>query len=182
MAKKKQTLEDGISLYESNNEFTKWLNNIAIMRGWNVNEMLNDNTYNYKHFYNKQPDMAKAMLYDDNNAHFTDIAKTVYHPTFSNESDYSGRISRYNPLGVIGGTWSEAHRLGKHGSRYTLSNSQIRNGWDVGRTIDYLSFNEPNGAEIRLPNGTMPKYDSAYFDAVLPMVTIDYNKNKNKRK
>lgn len=56
----------------------------------------------------------------------------------------------------------------------------MRNGWDVGRTIDYVGFNEPNGAEVRLPNGTMPRYDGAYFDAVLPTVEI-IGKRKRKK-
>lgn len=33
-------------------------------------------------------------------------------------------------------------------------------------------INEPNGVEVRLPNGTMPRYDGAYFDAVLPTVEV----------
>lgn len=53
-------------------------------------------------------------------------------------------------------------------------------GWDVGRTIDYVGFNEPNGAEVRLPNGTMPRYDGAYFDAVLPTVEIIGNRKRKK--
>lgn len=160
--------------------FDDWINRIATMRGWNVNEMLSDPTYNYRHFYNTQPQIAYGMLYDAPDAHFTDVAKTAYHPTFSNESDYSGRPSIFNPKGIIGGSWSDAPRLGRYGSRYTLSNSQMRNGWDVGRTIDYISFNEPNGAEVRLPNGTMPRYDGAYFDSVLPTVDI-IGKRKRKK-
>ena len=161
-------------------KFNKWIRSIADMRGWDVNEMLNDSTYNYRHFFNAQPQIAYAMLKDSPYAHFTDIAKTAFHPTFSNESDYSGRPSVYNPKGIIGGSWSYAPRLGKRGSRYTLSDSQMRNGWDVGRTIDYVGFNEPNGAEVRLPNGTMPRYDGAYFDAVLPTVEIVANRKRKK--
>jgi hypothetical protein len=165
---------------QTNNKFSKWIRSIADMRGWNVNEMLNDPTYNYRHFYDTQPLEAERMLRDAADAHFTDVAKTAYHPTFSDESDYSGRLSVFNPRGIVGGTWTDAPRLGKHGSRYTLSNSQMRNGWDVGRTIDYVSFNEPNGAEVRLPNGTMPRYDGAYFDAVLPTIEIIGKRKKNK--
>lgn len=160
--------------------FYNWIENIADMRGWDVYEMLNDPTYNYRHFYDTQPLEAERMLHDDPYAHFTDIAKTAFHPTFSNESDYSGKPSVYNPKGIVGGSWSDAPRLGKNGSRYTLSDSQMRNGWDVGRTIDYVSFNEPNGAEVRLPNGTMPRYDGAYFDAVLPTVEVVAKRKRKK--
>lgn len=31
-------------------KFNKWIRSIADMRGWDVNEMLNDPTYNYRHF------------------------------------------------------------------------------------------------------------------------------------
>lgn len=75
---------------------------------------------------------------------------------------------------------SVSPKLGKNGSRYTLSDSQMRNGWDVGRTIDYVGFNEPNGAEVRLPNGTMPRYDGAYFDAVLPTVEVVAKRKRKK--
>lgn len=161
-------------------KFNKWIRSIADMRGWDVNEMINDPTYNYEHFYNTQPLIAYDLLNKAKDAHFTDVAKTAFHPTFSNESDYSGRPSVFNPRGIIGGSWSDAPRLGKRGSRYTLSDSQMRNNWDVGRTINYVSFNEPNGAEVRLPNGTMPKYDGVYFDAVLPTVDIIGKRKRNK--
>lgn len=63
-------------------------------------QALNDNTYNYRGYYNKYPN-------GDGNAkdHWPDDFKTVYHPTFSKESKYSGKKSQYNPKGLTGGTW-----------------------------------------------------------------------------
>lgn len=61
----------------------------------------NDNTYNYRGYYNKYPN-GKGNAVD----HWTDEFKTVYHPTFSKESKYSGKKSQYNPKGLVGGTWS----------------------------------------------------------------------------
>lgn len=61
---------------------------------------LNDNTYNYKGYYKKYP-QSQANA----DTHWTDEFKTVYHPTFSTESIYSGKKSEYNPLGLPGGTW-----------------------------------------------------------------------------
>ena len=61
---------------------------------------LNDNTYNYRGYYNKYPN-GKGNAID----HWTDEFKTVYHPTFSKESKYSGKKSQYNPKGITGGTW-----------------------------------------------------------------------------
>lgn len=61
---------------------------------------LNDNTYNYREYYSKYP-KSKANA----DTHWTDEFKTVYHPTFSNESVYSGKKSKFNPEGLIGGSW-----------------------------------------------------------------------------
>ena len=141
--------------------------------------MLNDNTYNYEHFYNAQPKEAQAMLNKDADAHFTDIAKTALHPTFSVESDYSGKVSKYNPKGIIGGTWSDAPYLGKKAHRYTLSDSQMRNGWDVLRTIDYTNYSEPQGVEIRLPDNSYPIVDGIRFGGGLPEIMVK-GKRKNK--
>lgn len=63
-------------------------------------QALNDNTYNYRGYYNKYPN-GNGNAKD----HWTDEFKTVYHPTFSNESIYSGKKSQYNPKGLTGGTW-----------------------------------------------------------------------------
>ena len=64
-------------------------------------QALNDNTYNYRGYYNKYPN-GKGNAVD----HWTDEFKTVYHPTFSKESKYSGKKSQYNPKGLVGGTWN----------------------------------------------------------------------------
>ena len=160
-------------------KYRRWLEDVAGIRGWNVQEMLNDNTYNYEHLYNAQPKEAQAMLKKDADAHFSDIAKTAFHPTFSVESDYSGKVSKYNPKGIVGGTWSAAPKLGRNASRYTLSDSQMRHGWDVLRTIDYLSRAEPNGVELRLPDGSYPIVDGIRFGGILPEITV-VGKRKNK--
>ena len=161
-------------------KYRQWLEDVAGMRGQDVNEMIRDNIYNYEHFYNAQPKEAQAMLKRNADAHFTDIAKTAFHPTFSVESDYSGKVSKYNPKGIIGGTWSDAPKLGRNASRYTLSDSQMKHGQDVLRTIDYLSNAEQNGVELVLPNGSYPIIDGIKFGGVLPEVTI-IGKRKNKK-
>ena len=108
-------------------------------------EMLNDPTYNYKEFYEGQPFLANAMLYAPEFAHFSDYAKTMYHPTFSNESIYSGKVSDYNPYGIVGGSWNEA------GTEYTPSMSQLANYWNYNRTRDYLDHAEDHPVKINLP-------------------------------
>lgn len=161
-------------------KYRRWLEEVAGIRGWDTKEMLNDDTYNYEHFYNAQPKEAQAMLKKDADAHFTDIAKTASHPTFSVESDYSGKVSKYNPKGIIGGTWSDAPNLGKKATRYILSDSQMRHGWNVPRTIDYLSRSEKKGVELRLPDNSYPIVDGIRFGGVLPEITVvDKRKNKH---
>uniref|UniRef100_A0AAU8MKK3 Capsid protein n=1 Tax=Geladintestivirus 6 TaxID=3233138 RepID=A0AAU8MKK3_9CAUD len=153
-------------------KYRQWLEDVAGIRGWDVNEMIHDNTYNYEHFYNTQPKEAQAILKRNADAHFTDIAKTAFHPTFSIESDYSGKVNKYNPKGIIGGTWSDAPNLGRKASRYTLSDSQMKHRWDVRRTIDYLTDAETNGAELRMPDGSYPIIDGIRFGGVLPEITV----------
>lgn len=141
------------------NDFYTWLDQIADkkaqdwtrapMKPLSTDEvyvdMLNDPTYNYKTFYDLQPYMAERMLTADPYAHFTDIGKTMYHPTFSNESAYSGWVSDYNPLGIIGGSWNEA------GTEYTPSMSQLANYWNYNRTRNYLDHAEDHPVKINLP-------------------------------
>ena len=156
-------------------KYRKWLSEVAGIKGWNVKDMDKDETYDYQLFYNMQPKEAQAILNKSKDAHFTDIGKTAYHPTFSDESYYSGRFNIFrNPRGIKGGRWSS------DGKKYTLSKSQIDNNWNIRNTIDYLSINEPNGVALRMPNGTMPYIDGAYFDRVLPQIVITPKRNKSK--
>jgi len=63
--------------------------------------LLNANDYDYRGYYNKYPE-SRANA----NTHWNDEFKTVYHPTFSKESIYSGKQSQFNPRGTIGGRWN----------------------------------------------------------------------------
>lgn len=142
-----------------NKDFYSWLEQIADKKAqeWTqapmkplstdeiYMEMLNDPTYNYKAFYDGQPFLANAMLYAPKFAHFNDYAKTMYHPTFSNESIYSGKVSDYNPLGIEGGSWNE------EGTEYTPSMSQLANYWNYNRTRDYLDQAEDHPVKINMP-------------------------------
>jgi len=107
MPKRRRTLEhrglsdsDYMSIMEkvANENYTNW--------GFNNPDeallyALNDKTYNYRGYYDKYP-KGKGNAID----HWTDEFKTVYHPTFSNESKYSGKVdSNFNPNGFTGGMW-----------------------------------------------------------------------------
>lgn len=160
-------------------QYYDWINKIAKIKRWNARDMLSDPTYDYEMFYKKYPNEARKMLYMNEDAHFNDIGKTVNHPTFSNESAYSGKINKkHNPAGVIGGSWN------KQGNRYTLSNSQLKHNWDVGKTIQYLGEAEDNGVELFFPDGGRPVDNTGtIWGGVLPNINIIGSAlNKYKRK
>lgn len=72
--------------------------------------ILNDNAYDYRGFYENNPvDAANAST------HWPDAYKTVYHPTFSIYSNYSGKVSDFNPKGLTGGTWPKGPTEAREG-------------------------------------------------------------------
>lgn len=83
-----------------------------------LTEMLNDNTYNYKQMYEDNPN------YNIQEGHFQDTYKTVYHPTFSKESMYSGKKSQYNPEGITGGWWDYNNKIFHAGYKQDIRNTQ----------------------------------------------------------
>lgn len=157
--------------------YLNWLAKLATLRREPITNYTTDPTYDYELFYNQQPNEAQDMLNKDSDAHFTDIGKTSSHPTFSNESYYSGRKSKKNPRGIIGGKWSESNG----NQRYTLSQSQLNNNWDIGKTIEYLNDFEDYGVQLKLPNGRSPIINGIRYDGVLPNVTV-YGRRSNKSK
>ena len=65
--------------------------------------ILNDNTYDYRGYYNKYPESSANA-----DTHRNDKFKTVYHPTFSIYSTYSEKVDpNYNPNGLKGGDWDD---------------------------------------------------------------------------
>lgn len=147
------------------NDFYSWLDAIAQKKAqdWSLppmsplstdevyTQMLNDPTYNYKTFYEQRPFMAQRMLNEDPYAHFDDIGKTMYHPTFSDQSAFSGYVNDYNPLGIVGGHWNE------EGTEYTPSESQLNNYWNYNTTRKYLDNNEQHPVKIIIPQYTTGK-------------------------
>lgn len=123
--------------------YTKWKDEIQRYKGINIDE---DNTYDYEGFYNSNPDRAWSMLNEKSDAHFTDEFKTALHPSFSDESIYSGSVNKFNPKGIKGGHWYG-------NSNYVLSEDQFNNDWDTDETIDYWS-REPDVPILHAPNGS----------------------------
>lgn len=115
-----------------------------------------DNSYDYESYYNADPITAWKQLESlrqNTGAHFPDTYKTVYHPTFSNESVYSGvKHPLYNPEGIVGGTWH-------NDTAYQLSDDQMdaweRDAWDIAAMNEYLRRNESEPVTTYDPDGSV---------------------------
>lgn len=136
--------------------YTKWKEKIREHKDIDID---NDPTYDYEGFYNSDPDRAWDMMNKDSNAHFTDKYKTVYHPSFSNQSIYSGHINKFNPKGIVGGTWIDDNN-------YQLSQSQFDSDWDTDATLDYFDKAENSPVNLYAPDGA----------TVLKGITVTPNK------
>lgn len=84
--------------------------------------ILNDNSYNYRGYYNKYPSGSGNAL-----DHWTDEFKTVWHPSFSTQSKYSGKVSQYNPYGILGGQWNGDNYVPAWGQK--LNPEPKQRGW-----------------------------------------------------
>ena len=144
-------------------DYNTWKKLIHDYKGIDVN---NDKTYDYLSYYNNHTDEAWDMLNNAPDAHFYDTYKTVYHPTFSDESIYSGRYDLlHNSRGVVGGKWLE------NPNRFIPSPSK-RNIDSIRETANYISVAEPNGLQIRDEYGRWPIINGTVFGGVLPQVDI----------
>lgn len=85
----------------------------ALSEDEEVMRVMNDHSYDYRGYYNKYPN-AKANA----STHWPDEFKTYLHPTFSDESIYSGKKSQFNPHGIKGGHW--------YGDTFIPSNDQLK--------------------------------------------------------
>lgn len=99
---------------------------------------LNDNTYDYRGYYNKYPN-SRANA----ETHWIDEFKTVYHPTFSNESRYSGVKSQFNPNGLIGGYWNGNEFIPAEWQK----NKQYKNGGKINNNMANIIQVQANGKD-----------------------------------
>lgn len=141
--------------------YLEWEKKMAEYKGLTPD---NDPTYNYLAFYEENPQRAWAMLDKDSNEHFIDKFKTVYHPTFSDESIYSGKVSEYNPQGLTGGHWQ--------GNTYRMSEDGYKAPVSMDERQQYLIDAEDNGARLLESDGSLPVYDGIPWGGVLPNVTV----------
>lgn len=146
----------------SDGGYTRWKDAIRAYKGIDPDM---DRTYDYEGFYKDNPREAWSMLSKDSSTHFTDKYKTVEHPTFSNQSKYSGIYSKYNPTGLRGGRWDR--------NKFVMSPDLYRAPVSMDERIDYLSSNEDEGVQLRESDGSLPLLnDGSYWGGVLPNVEV----------
>lgn len=127
--------------------FNDWANKASAYKGIRIK---GDPTYDYKGWYNEDPNRAYALLNDDPNAHFDDKWKTPYHPTFSDQSVYS---NAKHP----GGTW------GRRDFR-DIYYAPLVSNVPFNRCLNYIVDAENNGAMIANNAGMIPKVKNVYWE------------------
>lgn len=141
--------------------FNDWANKASVYKGIKIKD---DPTYDYKGWYNEDPNRAYALLNDDPSAHFDDKWKTPYHPTFSDQSVYS---NTKHP----GGTWG---RFDYRDAYYAPLFSYVSPNDRIG----YLNMAEDNGVVPFMNNGSMYRLDGDLYGGVLPAVKVTGKRGK----
>lgn len=109
---------------EERPDFLKWYYDVATKKGLSLDPYRKNHYYDYELFWKNEPELAKAMLEDDPDAHFIDKYKMPGHPTFSNESIYSTKEHE-------GGSW-----IKHNGVNYFVPSDFTKQY--IERTNDYL--------------------------------------------
>lgn len=109
---------------EERPDFLKWYYDVATKKGLSLNPYGKNHYYDYELFWKNEPELAKAMLEGDSDAHFTDRYKMPGHPTFSKESVYSNKEHE-------GGSW-----IKHNGVNYFIPSDFTKQY--IERTNDYL--------------------------------------------
>lgn len=109
---------------EERPDFLKWYYDVATKKGLSLNPYGRNHYYDYELFWKNEPELAKAMLEGDSDAHFIDKYKMPGHPTFSNESIYSNKNHE-------GGSWVK-----HNGVNYFVPSDFTKQY--IERTNDYL--------------------------------------------
>jgi hypothetical protein len=149
----------------NNHNYNKWAN--ALAKKWGISKRtLEQDDYDYKGFYESNPSVANAILKGSRNIHFPDTYKLPSHPTFSEESKYSGSYGN-----SIGGHWEDNSNDLQRWT-YQLSPDQVRKNWNVRRTLEYAGEAEDEGFRITDNRGRYPIINSVVQGGVLPTVTV----------
>jgi len=121
---------------EQQAQYQQWVSKIAVKRGFDPTEMARD--YDMQGYFLKYGGKES----DQANGHFTDEFKKPNHPTFSNESQYSGKD------GYAGGKWADN---GDGSWSFTPSAATVKM-WGKDRLKKYWDKAEP-GNKLNLPEG-----------------------------
>lgn len=161
-----QSFDDGKDM-----SYQDWKTKAAKYKNLKIDE---DNTFDYEGWYNSNPENAYRFLNDDPRAHFDDTYKTVYHPTFSDLSIYSGKIDPiFNPKGLKGGHWVNDHKY--------ISPKETPISMDD--RINYIIDGEDNGVQLRtFDNKPLWMDDGTRYEGQLPQVIVKpkrYKKGKD---
>lgn len=170
-------------------DYKEWLENEARQNSklWGIpyeealNEMKNTKTYDYRKFYEAQKAEPTKFQRDfEGNAHYSDIGKSVYHPTASTDSYYSERKdSKWNPTGAKFGEWLD------NWHEYRMSDDMLKAGSSPYDTWNYLTDAEESGVRLTDERGNMfrdyREPEETYIGGVLPasIVTASNSENKN---
>lgn len=150
--------------YKDGGGFKKWRRKMSKYKGI---DMKHDPDYDYKGFFEENPEYAWSMLDEDPSAHFSDKYKRPSHPTFSDESIYSQQYQQEagNPDWInfpMGGYWdkdSNGNDVFYH-SYFTSSTPE-----KIKRTADYIRKNEPMGVRAI--------FEPEFGAPVLPTISIE---------
>lgn len=140
---------------KDNRSFADWARKASRYKGIQIE---GDITYDYRGWYNENPNRAYALLNDDPSAHFGDKWKTPYHPTFSVESIYSNAKTP-------GGHWG---RFDGRDAYYAPPVSYVSPDDRIG----YLNMAEDNGVIPFANDGSMYRLNGDLYGGVLPAVQV----------
>lgn len=139
--------------------YDQWVKTMADYKSINMN----DPSYDYKSYFDDNKEAAWKMLNDDPSAHFSDKYKTSLHPSASDQSIYSGKVSQHNPRGIKFGRW--------YGDRLYYAPESLDASWDD--IIQNAIYNEPGGLQVRDHYGRLQLLnDGTLFGGSLPEVQI----------
>jgi hypothetical protein len=132
--------------------------------------VLNANDYDYRGYYNKYPPNSANSL-----THLSDEFKTAYHPSFSDESKYSGHKSKYNPDGIVGGHW--------YNEMFVPSFDQLRKlnklpGFTGGKDSGIKEYVSNEDMHVN-PDGSITTRNGNTGSVILPDVNVYAQKDYN---
>lgn len=159
---------------KSDKDYEDWATDLANVWGVSPSHILTSKEYDYPTYFAENREDAAAHL--TGSGHFPDTYKTAEHPTFSDESRYSGSRNKFNPKGITGDHWSNTpnsvgNRTGQEW-QYQFSPSQLLHLWNIPRTLNHLANTEDDGVYVTMPGGSPLMLGNTIYGGVLPNVDV----------